>query len=238
MHIVDDPTGLSERARDLLARTGWRKPESAARLATDFLRVRDRTGRLIPAPMKLVIRREAFAARFGGLQYAVRRSVALPGMDREFQRLWDFDLGGWMRRDVRGWHFDFIGERVSSPVAYAVHTDGRVGVTHGGLFLEIATSVYHLIESHAVLDQVASWQPWHEYAAGSDRMALVDHLAAQLDGLTEVAEASGPCARWLLGENVAIHEVLSYSSDVPRTRQLAVWARGQDGIGQIRAALA
>ncbi len=188
--------------------------------------------------MKLVIRREGFASRFGGLRYVVRRSVALPGMVREFEHRWDFDVGRWMRRDVRGWHFDFIGERVSSPVAYAVHTDGRVGVTDGGPFLEIAPSVYHLIESHAILDQVASWQPWHEHAAGSGWVALVDHLAARLDGLTEVAEASGPCARWLLGENVAIHDVLNYASDAPRARHVAVWARGQDGIGQIRAALA
>lgn len=142
-----------------------------------------------------------------------------------------------MRRDERGWNFDFIGERVSSPVAYAVHTDGRVGVTGGGPFLEIAPSVYNLIESHAVLDHVASWRPWHEHA-GSDWTALVDHLAARLDGLTEVPEASGPCARWLLGENVAIRDVLSYASDAPRTRHVSVWARGQDGLGQIRAALA
>ncbi|MEU8003909.1 hypothetical protein AB0B66_22360 [Catellatospora sp. NPDC049111] len=238
MHILDDPTGLSERARDLLARTGWRKTESSPRLATDFHRVRDRTGSLIPAPMKLVIRREGFAARFGGLQYLVRQSVLMPGGAHEVQHWWDFDLGDWMRRDVRGWHFEFIGEHISSPVAYAVHTDGRVGVTGGGPFLEIAPSVYHLIENHAVLDQVASWHPWHEPAAGSGWAALVDHLAAQLDGLTEVAEASGPCSRWLLGENVAIRDAMSYTSDGPRTRCVRVWVRGEHGLSQVRAALA
>ncbi|MEV0459578.1 hypothetical protein [Catellatospora methionotrophica] len=234
VHILDDPTGLSERAQDLLARTGWREPDSSPRLATDFLRVRDRTGFWIPAPMKLVIRREAFAARFGGLRYVVRQNVALPGVVREVQRRWDFDLRCRMRRDEWGWYFDFVGEHVSSPVAYAVHTDGRVGVTIGEPFMEIAPSVYHLIESHAVLDQVASWQSGFVQAAGSDWVALVDRL----DGLSEVAEASGPCARWLLGENVAIRDVLSYPSEGARARHVAVWVRNEHGLNQVEAALA
>jgi hypothetical protein len=68
VHILDDPRGLSDRARELLARTAWREPHPEPRIPTDFLTVTDRSGRQISAPMPLVIRREGFLARFDGLQ--------------------------------------------------------------------------------------------------------------------------------------------------------------------------
>jgi hypothetical protein len=189
--------------------------------------------------MELVVRREGFAARFGGLRYEVRGRVLMPDGLHDVERRWDFDLGTWMRQDVRGWYFDFIGERVSSPVAYAVHTDGRVGVTDGGPFMEIASSLYHLIEHHAVADHVASWIPWRAAGSytGSGWVALVDDLAARLEGLVEVPEASGPCARWLLGADVAIRDVLAYTSDRPRARHVAVWVRSEHGLRQIQEAI-
>ncbi|MFC9977536.1 hypothetical protein ACFVH6_42215 [Spirillospora sp. NPDC127200] len=41
MHVLDDLSGLSERARDLLRRTGRRQAGTAFRTPTDFHRVTD-----------------------------------------------------------------------------------------------------------------------------------------------------------------------------------------------------
>lgn len=76
MHILEDSSELSPRARRLLDRTGRRQEQTEPRAPTELLRVRDRKGRLIPAPLEPVIRREAFARRYGGLRYAVRKSLA------------------------------------------------------------------------------------------------------------------------------------------------------------------
>ncbi|MFD9687782.1 hypothetical protein ACFWXO_18715 [Kitasatospora sp. NPDC059088] len=144
MHILDDLTGLSTRAKSLLERTGWREHPQEPRVSTEFLRIRDRTGQSIPTPMMLVIRREGFADRYGGLRYRVRRSYTVQGERNEVVRDWHFDLGQYMTADRagQGWYFTWFGERVSSPVGYLVHTDGRVGVEAGSLvFLEIAPSI-------------------------------------------------------------------------------------------------
>lgn len=129
MHILEDPSGLSPRARCLLHRTGSRQEPTEPRLPTELLRVRDRKGRLIPAPMDLVIRREGFAQRYGGLRYTVRRSLAdANGGRSEYSLEWSHELGAHVWPDpVRGWFFDWDGPRAAHPVRYLVHTDGRVG---------------------------------------------------------------------------------------------------------------
>ena len=159
MHILDDLDGLSARARDLLNRTGWREPPPDSRLATEFLQVRDCSGRQVPAPAVLAIRREGFEQRYGGLRYQVRNSYAYEGERHEVTFGWRYDLeqDAWAD-SARGWYFSWFGEHAATPVRWLVHTDGRAGVDDGGgKFLEIAPSVPALIESHALTDMVAAW---------------------------------------------------------------------------------
>ncbi|MEU1288906.1 hypothetical protein [Kitasatospora sp. NPDC005856] len=225
MHILDDPAGLSPRARNLLERTGRRERPYKPRLSTDFLCVRDSSGRSVPAPMPLVIRREGFDQRYGGLRYQVRNDCTLENERLVLLRDWQYDLRERMWTDpARGWYFDWFGEHVSSPVCYLVHTDGRVGVDDGGgtTFLEVAPSVPALIESHALMDEIATW----------DRaVAQVDSyaLAQQLDGLTDVPEASGRTVRWRLSDNVVVQEFREWSSEGPRRRRAFIWSRGEAG---------
>ena len=102
VHVLDDLTGFSARAIDLLTRTGRREPETSDRTPTDFLRVRTLSGRTIPAPMELVIRREGFHAKYRGLRYDVRSSLTFDGERRDFVRTWEFDLDGNIWADERG----------------------------------------------------------------------------------------------------------------------------------------
>ncbi|MFC1411990.1 hypothetical protein ACEZCY_22285 [Streptacidiphilus sp. N1-12] len=231
MHILDDPTGLSTRARSLLERTGRRDHRQDPGLPTEFLRVRNRDGRLVPAPMTLVIRREGFQQRYGGLRYGVRSGPTDRAERHDGLRDWHYDLDGTMWADpAGGWYFGWSGERVSSPVRYLVHTDGRVGVEDGsGTFLDIAPSVPALMESHALVDTVSDW----------DRSTVqVDGfaLAEQLGNLTDVPEASGPTVRWRLSECVAVQEFRSWTGAGPRPWRAFVWSRGDAGRRQVEAA--
>jgi hypothetical protein len=232
MHILDDLDGLSARARDLLNRTGWREPPPDSRLATEFLQVRDCSGRLVPAPAVLAIRREGFEQRYGGLRYQVRNSYAYEGERHEVTFGWRYDLeqDAWAD-SARGWYFSWFGEHAATPVRWLVHTDGRAGVDDGGgKFLEIAPSVPALIESHALTDMVAAW----------DRTPLkVDGfaLAQQIGGLTDIPEASGPTTRWRVSDTVAVQEFRHWSSQEPIRRWRAfIWTRGADGRRQVEQA--
>ncbi|WP_158562837.1 hypothetical protein [Marinitenerispora sediminis] len=236
MHILDDLDGFSDRARELLARTGRREAGRAAGVPTDLLRVRDRTGRLIPAPTELVVSREAFRARYRGLRYAARRSALVGGRRRDIVRSWEFDLADGVWPDGRGWCFAWTGERVSSPVNFLAHTDGRIGVGDGAAFIEVAASVSRLIESHAVMDAVSSWDPWPgslEAWVPSDAGVLA---AERVEGLTPVAEASGPHDTWLLSDHVAVHAFSSWTGERARRRAVRIWSRGEEGRRQVRAA--
>jgi hypothetical protein len=181
--------------------------------------------------MMLVIRREGFEQRYGGLRYQVRSSYTIKGERHEVVRDWQYDLGQSMWSDsARGWYFDWFGERVSSPVRYLVHTDGRVGVDDGGgAFLEIAPSIPALIESHALTDMVSTW----------DRITLeVDSfaLAQQLGGLAYIPEASGRTIRWRVSDTVAVQEFRQWSSQEPRRWRAFIWSRGEAGQRQIEQA--
>ncbi|KOV74078.1 hypothetical protein ADL00_03010 [Streptomyces sp. AS58] len=229
--MQDDPTGLSARAIGLLERTGWRDSPQEPRLSTEFLRLRDRLGELTPAPMTLVIRREGFEQRYGGLRYQVRSSYIVQGERHDRLRDWHYDLGqGIWAGPAHGWYFDWFGERVSSPVRYLVHTDGRPGVDDGGgTFFEIAPSLPALIESHALTDMVSTWDRTN---AKVDSRAL----AERLDGLIDVPEASGRTIRWRLSDNVAVQEFRNWSSEEPRRWRAFIWSRGHAGRRQVEEA--
>ncbi|MFD8725424.1 hypothetical protein ACFV2H_47680 [Streptomyces sp. NPDC059629] len=113
---------------------------------------------------------------------------------------------------------------------YLVHTDGSVGVDDGsGAFLEIAPSIPALIESHALTDMVSTW----------DRTSVeVDSfvLAQQLEGLTNVPEASGRTIRWRVSANVVVQEFQQWSSQAPRHWRAFVWTQGEAGRRQVEEA--
>lgn len=236
MHVLDDLAGFSDRAQAFLNRAGRRRHHAAARRPPALLEARDRSGRAIPAPIELTTRQEAFRMRYGGLRYEVRRSALIGRERHDVSRRWDFDLdvGAWT--DRHGWYFSWVGERVSSPVRFVLHTDGRVGVSDGGPFIEVAPSIRHLIEGHAIMDMVAQWEPW----PGSLEPWVPSHagvsLADRFEGLTVAAEASGPYDTWLLSDHLAVRSFWSWTSRRPRTRAVQIWTFGDEGRRQARAA--
>jgi hypothetical protein len=226
VHVLDDLDGLSPRAQAFLRRSGERQSIDTDPLPTDYLWVPDRSGRLVTAPMELIVGREGFAQRFGGLRYWVRHRVRLDGEPYETARRWDFVLEDWIRCEPVGWSFGWVGQHVSSPVRYLVHTDGRFGVTSSGPFLEVNPSIYHMIESHALMDEMAAWEP----VTGS---ALEPWTAGGVDGrflervgdLWLLPEASGPCERWLRSDTVTVRQIQRWTEDRPRPASVQVWTR-------------
>jgi hypothetical protein len=176
----------------------------------------------------LIVRREWFVARFGGLCYDVRRRVRVGEWRAESVRRWQFDLLGDAREDDTGWSFGWYGERVSSPVSYLVHTDGRFGVSAGGPFLEVSPSIYHLIEGHALMDELFDWEPVPPVSleAWVPRDATDEDLHSLLDALPAVPEASGPCDRWWRSDDLAIRLFQGWTDRSPRPRGAMVWSRG------------
>lgn len=232
MHILDHPTGLSLRAKSLLERTGWREEQHDPLISTEYLQARDWRGRLTPPPMMLVIRREGFEYRYAGLRYRVRNSLTLNGTRYERTDVWDYDLGRYLWADSKGGgYFDWIGERVSSPVRYLLHPDGRVGVEDGKtVFLEVAPSINALIESHSLTDMLSDWNR----SPSADAL----HIARSFDGLEDIPEASGPTVRWRLSHNVAVREFQIWSSTEPRQWHAFIWCRGEAGHRRLEEATA
>ena len=226
MHVLDDPDGFSPRAQSFLRRARIQQPEHS-RVPTDFLSVPDRTGRLTPAPPELVISREAFAARFGGLRYDVRRSIRTADKPVVDVRQWRFDLLKTIRTERAGWSFAWYGQHVSSPVSHLVHTDGRFGVSAGGPFLEVCPSLNHLIEGHALMDELADWEPVAPTSlkAWTPNDSANEHLNELLASLSPVAEASGPCERWWRSEHLAIRLFDGWTDVRPRPTGVMIWSR-------------
>ncbi|MFD7880236.1 hypothetical protein ACFV5G_40250 [Streptomyces sp. NPDC059766] len=236
MHILDSPSDLSERAQDLLRRTGQRESPVGFEAPIEMWRVHDRAGRLIPAPMELIIRCEGFEQRFGGLRYRVRHSWTLGGERHETAYSWEynhFGLRTWAWQDPTrgGWYFEWLGEHVSKPCRDLIHTDGSVGtdVDGGSPYLPLAPSITHLIESHALTDAVSGWRPWP--ACGSTAASA----AELLHGLVEVPEASWQTSRWRLSESVAVFESENWDRQNP-SRRVRIWSQGEAGHRQVQEA--
>jgi hypothetical protein len=235
MHVLDDPLGLSARAQAFLARVAWRELV-AAPPPSEFLSVRDASGGLRPPTMELIVRRESFALRFAGLRYTVRRVARLREERLAAERVWDYDLGRSAWHDTRGGHFDWIGEHVSSPVRHVIHADGRAGVRISDRFLEIASSPYHLIESHALVDMLADWEPGpgglEAWVGSNDN----PETFADINGLVPVHEASGGHERWMLSEHLAVRIFDLWTDQLPRRQAVHVWYADQTGARLVRDA--
>jgi hypothetical protein len=100
----------------------------------------------------------------------------------------------------------------------------------------VTPSVSHLIESHAVMDLVSSWDPcpgsletWVSSDAG---VAMADRI----EGPVPVAEASGPYEAWSLSDHVAVHTYWSWTGQRPRTRAVQLWTPGEEGRRQVHLA--
>jgi hypothetical protein len=227
VHLLHDLDGLSAQAQAFLKRRAWREPCGTDRLSTEFLPFADASGNgSIAAPTELVVRREGFAARFAGLRYKVRRSVVLGGQRLDTIRQWDFDLDDWIRTEPSGWSFGWAGERVSSPVRYLMHTDGRFGVTLGGPFLEVSPSLYHMIEGHALMDKVADWHPVAASALEAWTSGGLDSsMHDQLTDLRLVTEASGSYDRWLHSDTVIVRQFKVWTDSTPRPTGVMAWTR-------------
>jgi len=226
MHVLDDPQDLSPRAQAFLLRAASRQPQRP-RLPTDFLGLQDRSGRSIAAPLELVVRREIFATRFGGLTYDVRRCVRVGNERLDSLRGWRFELCDAIRAERKGWSFAWYGEHVSSPVSYLVHTDGRFGVSAGGPFLEVCPSINHLIEGHALMDELHDWEPvpptsLEAWVPGDMTNA---HLGELLETLPPVSEASGPCDRWWRSDDLAIRVFDGWTDSRLRPTGVMLWSR-------------
>ncbi|NUP53483.1 MAG: hypothetical protein HOW97_40105 [Catenulispora sp.] len=221
MHLLEDLGSLSLRAQNLLRRTGRREgPDSDP--ALEPVRLHDRDGGRLSAPLppELVAWREGFLRRYGGLRYTVRSSFTANGKRYEHARDCAFDLGdlAWADPDG-GWFSDWCGEIVSAPIRFLVHTDGRVGGMDGwGVFLEMAPTIPAFIESHALTDMVASWEP---LPAGELRGLPADAL----EDLADVPEASGPTCRWRLSEDYAVCQAQMVTSKGDRPWLTELYAR-------------
>ncbi|MGW2050956.1 hypothetical protein ACWCPF_38205 [Streptomyces sp. NPDC001858] len=236
MHILDNPSELSERAQDLLRRTGRRENPVRFEVPIEMWRVHDRAGHLVPAPMNLIIRCEGFEHRFGGLRYKVRSSWTLDGERYETAYSWEYEHFGtrtraWQDPARGGWYFEWRGERVSKPCRDLIHTDGSVGTDVNGSspYLPVAPSITHLIESHALTDAVSVWRPW---PAGGSAAASA---AETLDGLVQVTEASWESSRWRLSESVAVFDNESWDRENP-SRRVRIWSRDEVGHRQVQEA--
>lgn len=236
MHILEDPSELSPRAQGFLRRAGRRERPVRFGLPMELWQVRDHAGKLVPAPMDLLIRCEGFEQKFAGLRYEVRRSQVVDGERYESVRGWAYDHLGmktraWQDPGQGGWYFEWTGERVSKPCRDLIHTDGSVGTDVDGTspYLAIAPSLPHLIESHALIDTVSTWKPWPVGTLAASAVAL-------LDGLVQVPEASWSSSRWRLSDTVAVLEHDTWNRENPR-RLTHIWSRGDAGHRQVRALL-
>ncbi|MFJ9448332.1 hypothetical protein ACIRRH_41950 [Kitasatospora sp. NPDC101235] len=236
MHILDDLSELSERAQDFLRRTGRRENPVRFEVPIELWRVRNRTGRLVPAPMELIIRCEGFEQRYGGLRYQVRHSWTVGGERYDTARGWEYDHFGvntraWQDPAQGGWYFQWFGERVSKPCRDLLHTNGSVGtdVDGGSPYLPVAPSITHLIESHALTDAVSGWRPWP--VGGAAAVSVSDVL----DGLVEVPEASWGSSRWRLSDSVAVLDSDDWDRENP-SRRVRIWSRDKAGHRQVHEA--
>ncbi|MFC5752788.1 hypothetical protein [Actinomadura rugatobispora] len=211
MHVLDDMSGLSERARRFLSLNAWRVEEKP-RPFTEMMRVRDGRGRLVPVPFEVVVRREGFAERFGGLRFRTRRSFLYGDEAAVRTTEWSFELGSSVWRDRSGWFFDWYGERMAIPFWFVQHVDGRSGVSDGS-FIPVHEAALGVIEECAMVDLVGGWRPL------PDAMKV----AWRLPELPVVPEASGRWVRWRMDGQVAVREALEWTSERPRAWGAWAW---------------
>ena len=109
---------------------------------------------------------------------------------------------------------------------YLVHTDGCSGVTLGGPFLEVTSSVTHMIESHALTDEMTGWEPvagsaLEPWVAGCGDGALLERAGE----LRLLPEASGPYERWLQPDTVTVRRFHRWAEEQPRPPAVQMWTR-------------
>ncbi|SCF98590.1 hypothetical protein [Streptomyces sp. Ncost-T10-10d] len=206
------------------------------RLPTDFMQVRDLRGKLVSAPWELVVRREGFAQKFGGLRYTVRGGphgyMHVPSSVRQMQNEYPDEVRTWlldrMTRSAAkgprerwdrflGWDFDLQCGVWQDRRGWFFHWGGedvaapfnRVQHTDGrcGAYLPLENRP-PLFESEypTVLHMIESQSLSDLVADWDEWHGATGPIARAFDELPVVPEASGPWAGWRMDADVAVYE--------------------------------
>ncbi|MEV4418319.1 hypothetical protein [Catellatospora sp. NPDC049609] len=223
-HVLDDPAGLSVRARRFLETRSRRNPATVVEPPDRYYECWNADDEPDPGPDGGLARLQEFAARYGGMWFPGERPA--PG-GYEFH---DTVESGWQQTDAGDWEAEVGLVEQAWPVLLSWST-GRIGVIHAENW--VATSVDNLIESSALGNEISdddSWREavpvdggsWHLSGITSDRFA--DHVP-------EVPEASSLWNRWYMDEHVAVHGWRA-TYDPARFEVVLAWYR--DPLGRHR----
>ena len=212
-HVLDDPGGLTERARRFLAKH------------SRHTRLELADGQPVGGPAGGRQRLEEFIARFGGLWFCRER----PGCERRHR--WGYDFNGFVES---GWESTGPGDWVATvgdadgwPLTLD-WTTGRIGIDVVGPRTWIAESAENLIESSALGQALRGDRSWHEVA-----LSTVD--GDVFHGVVpEVAEASSPWNRWYLDDRAAVH-AWAETYELPRRTVVVAWYRDAEGRRRIES---
>lgn len=264
VHILDDPSGLSRRAVDFLARSAFMDPPKWERLPTDFMQVRDLRGKLVPAPWELVVRREGFARKFEGLRYTVRGGpygyMHVPSSIIQMQNEYPDEITVWRLdrmarsaaegprerwRKFLGWNFD-LGDGVwqdhrgwyfnwgGEDVAAPID---RVQHTDGrcGAYLPLDNRLPLFEPMHpTVLHMIESHSLSDLVADWDEWHGATEPIARAFDDLPIVPEASGPWERWRMDADVVVCEFQYFLGEPKPQRPWGTRIYTSDGRGRRR----
>ena len=96
-----------------------------------------------------------------------------------------------------------------------------------GAPLLLGIAINHLIEGHALMDELSDWEPvppsslemWVPADSPDAR------LRGLLDALPAVPEASGPCDRWWRSDDLAVRVFHGWTDRQPRPTGVMIWSR-------------
>ncbi|MGW0658309.1 hypothetical protein [Streptodolium elevatio] len=119
-----------------------------------------------------------------------------------------------------------LGPPVDGYHAVTCHPNGLGGEQRG----RAAPSIPHLIESHAVADAIAPWQPW------SNDTHVASAVAELPDDLLEVPDVSWRSSRWRLSETVAVKDFDNGDRENPG-RHTLLWSCDEAGHREVQEVL-
>ena len=235
-HVLDDPRGLTDRARSFLRRHASRVPASpSAGPSDDELRVRLRTFFGLTDDTVLVRLRQT-QARYGGLRF---RSVPLGS---------DVVVDPWPEYEAEdgepiAWFLDLA---VASPLAVWMLADGTVAYCQpgppapGGRIVPVFPGADALIEAEALHHESAGWTrvegPPRPGPASTPAAGAVAAAARRL-GLPVLEPASGHTECWWEADGFRLHVSRTFA-EVSGRAEDAYWRLWADGPGGSDAALA
>ncbi|GAB3155138.1 hypothetical protein GCM10027290_50890 [Micromonospora sonneratiae] len=233
-HILDDPTGLSERAQRFLADRADRVPFDVAEGPTDA-ELRSTLGGLPGVdvePALELLRR--IQARYGGLRF---RSVAWSFDEVVTLGPWPWDAGDYDSDDV-GPMSDLLEHSVAHPHQVWLRGSGEVSYfayDFTASDVPVFPSVDALLEAEAIYQECTAWM-----RVRPDELVSVDAIEAGTAGLTLLSEASGHTEQWWEQEGFRVHVWHTFAAvykGAARSRW-GIWAKDQAGEQAARKFLA